>query len=139
MASIEPLCIICNIDTEEKLQRVKKGFEAMKCSSLRKDKHSLHNELVNKWESKIPINVHDSCRKVFTDKRPSQSSTKEASSVSKRLRSQSDDVLFNWKTNCFLCSKVVDKKRTPKKGIRYVKTVPVNCKRILFDSSETAR
>ena len=84
MASIEPLCIICNI---EKLQSAKKGFEAMKCSSSGKGKNSLHNELVSKWESRTPTNVHNSCRKVLM--RPIQSLTEEAASVSKRLRSQS--------------------------------------------------
>ena len=62
-----------------------RGSEVQQLREIKKN--SLHNELVSKWESRTPTNVHNSCRKVLM--RPIQSLTEEAASVSKRLRSQS--------------------------------------------------
>lgn len=58
------------------------------------------------------VNVHEKCRKRFTDKRKTEKSQPNSRSVSpelkkcKSLRSFSDG--FDWKRDCFLCGKFLD-------------------------------
>ena len=125
-SSTSQFCVICKIDkTGVKVQRLRDGFDNMKRMSLRKGEISLHDELVNMRESNTPIYVHENCRKLLTDKRPRNDSAGGSNSMSKRTRSQSEDNLFDWKKNCFLCSKKIDFKHTGRKPIRYVQTIPV--------------
>ena len=138
-ASTSQFCVICKIDkTGVKVQRLRDGFDNMKRMSLRKGEISLHDELVNMRESNTPIYVHENCRKLLTDKRPRNDSAGGSNSMSKRTRSQSEDNLFDWKKNCFLCSKKINFKHTGRKPIRYVhRQLPLKIRLLHKRNSET--
>ena len=63
------------------------------------------------------IKVHHSCRRKFVDTLQKS----DAEPAEKELRSCSS--VFEWKTHCFFCSCVIDKKRQHKNPVRRVMTL----------------
>ena len=97
-----------------------KGLNTIIRASIEKQENDIHEELIRLQQSQYPVYVHHDCRR-FVDLRKRTDSL----SLPKKLRS-STDVVFKWKTCCFLCLKPVDLRSRKRDQVRQVCTLPIH-------------
>ena len=99
-------CAICGKDDDAPKNSVsEKGLNSMLKACKQKGNSDLESQLKQLANDETQITVHINCRKRLIDLR-----TVEHQVPSKKLRS-SNAHIFNWKTDCFFCDKLCDKRR----------------------------
>ena len=125
-SSISGQCIICNADGSSKLKPVlERGLDSMIEKTQIKGMVSLNSELIQLKDSPVPLYAHAACRKRVIDTRNLARLNITSEPKAKRTRSKCSDELFDWKTCCFLCAKVIILKNCGRNPIRVVETVHV--------------
>ena len=123
-------CVLCDERFDEKAPSTRvfeKGLATLKRLSKERKLDSLHTRLVGMQSSGQSIKIHHSCRRKFVDTRQT-----DAEPAVKKLRSCSS--VFEWKTHCFFCSCVTDKKRQHENPVRRVMTL--ECRSRLLQRAE---
>ena len=117
LSSTGMLCLFCQSESDEDLNVVKAGLDTLIKASQTADT-DIYARIINLQESGRAIKVHNSCRRKYTRKRKIE----EPSTVtSKRTRSSLD--CFDWKSNCFLCTKYCNIRNFARDKIRQVRTL----------------
>ena len=111
-------CILCGIeDDETKLQRVRSGISSLiYCSEvLEKFELMQHLQSVQDNINEVRIYVHNPCRKQLQNEvRDKELQVQHKTSFEtnevphKRRHSDGRNKQFNWKEQCFICTKVCD-------------------------------
>ena len=124
-------CVICEyIDIVKKsddLQYVelrKQGFETLKSYSSKRNEFSLLDHLKSCEENGMTVKVHITCR-YFTDPERLYLAKDSSEPVIKKKRLRSIVGGFNWKLNCFLCTKYaeVDKRHLDINNVMQARTL----------------
>ena len=119
---IDGFCVICK-KPDGQLGNVKeKGFYSLLKYSQDKQDHATLSYLRKKIKngSKSTIQIHNVCRKNYTNKRR-LSQARPATRISSRTSSRSSE--FDWKRDCFICSEQCISKKRKRGDWRIVGTI----------------